>query len=873
MAKRVEKDLCLGSIKPINYLICPLNCFYLASHSNLKTHYMKKLVLSIATTATLLFGINKANAQAGAALNFDGTSNDQINMGTSMTTAMGTFSVLTVEAWVNPATISSSNYGEIIGNYNSPSGSQLQFLLRQQQDAYAFYVDAGSGLQGTNTPAGTATANVWQHVVGVWDGNNVLIYVNGVLQATQTGVTGPNLNNTVTNSVVMGYEPAGSGEGFIGNMDEVRIWSSVRTQCQINNSMNCELATTDRAGLFAYYKFNEGVAGGSNSTITTLDDSSGNAYNGTLNAFALTGTSGNWVAPGGVTTGVSCGPIVNPTTTITATSNTVCAGTPVTLTATTTGGVSPYMYTWHPGGTSGSSPTLTNTTTITPSATSTVTAVKKWWALVTDANGCAFTNDTVPVLVNSLPTASTSITSTVGCAGTAFTLTAVPTGGGLAPLSYTWHPGGTSPTGTVTTITPSATTATSVKKWFMTVQDANGCVFTNDTVAVQINALPTVSVTINTATVCAGTMDTLTASGTITSYTWNTSATTASITPSPTVTSTYTVMGTDVNGCMNMATATINVNALPTLSVTATAGFSVCPNTRDTLKASGTATSYTWNTTHVVTDYTVHPNFTTTYTLTGVDANGCTNTMTQVITVYPRPTLTVTATSGTVCVGNSTTLSTTTGSVTVTSYSWSTGATTPTISVSPVLTSTYSVEGFSSEGCATTKHYTVTVNPLPTVTAISTEDSICVGGTDSLIASGASTYTWNTSETDPEILVTLTVTTTFTVMGTDGNGCENMATVTQSVSTTCYAGIERVEGNNNEVTVYPNPSNGNFVITIAENATFILITDILGNELVSINPKGKTTNNINLSTQSSGVYFIKVTANGTQTVKRIVINN
>jgi hypothetical protein len=47
----------------------------------------------------------------------------------------------------------------------------------------------------------------------------------------------------------------------------------------------------------------------------------------------------------------------------------------------------------------------------------------------------------------------------------------------------------------------------------------------------------------------------------------------------------------------------------------------------------------------------------------------------------------------------------------------------------------------------------------------------------------------------------------------------------------------------------------------------------LGKELVSINPKGNTTNNINLSAQPSGVYFIKVIANGAQTVKRIIINN
>ena len=699
----------------------------------------------------------------GAALNFDGTINDQISMGTAMTTAMGTFSVLTVEAWVKPATVSSGSESEIIGNYDSPNGN-MQFLLRQQQNTYAFFADPGTGFQAVTSPAGTATANVWQHVAGVWDGNNLMIYINGVLQATQTGVTGPNLNNSITNAVVMGYEPAGSGEGFSGDMDEVRVWSCVRTQCQINTSMNCELAPSDRVNLFAYYKFNEGIAGANNPTVNILVDSSGNGYNGTLDAFALTGTSGNWVAPGGVTTGVSCGPVVNPTVTVN--SATVCAGTTTTLTAS---GVTTYSWS-----------TSATTASITPSPT--VTA------------------------------------------------------------SYT-----------------------------VTGANANYCMASAIS-TVSVNTLPTVSVTVNTATVCAGAKDTITANGTATSYTWNTNATTMSITPSPTVTSTYTVMGTDANNCMNWATATINVNALPTLSVTTSAGYSICPNTLDTLKASGTATSYTWNTTHAVTDYTVHPFNSTTYTLTGVDANGCKNTITQLITVYPRPTLTVTATSGTVCTGNSTTLSTITGSVTVTSYSWNTGATTPSISVSPVMTSTYSVQGFDAEGCSTTKHYTVTVNSLPTITATSNIDTICIGGTATLTAGGATTYTWNTSATSASIPVTLTVTTTYTVMGTDGNGCENMTTVTETVSTTCQAGIERYSADNNNVSVYPNPSNGNFIITTTENTSSIMVTDMLGNELQSINPTGTSTN-INMSAQPSGVYFIKVTANGVQAVKRIIINN
>jgi hypothetical protein len=407
----------------------------------------------------------------GAALNFDGSANNQINIGTSMTAALGTFSVMTLEAWVNPSSISNSAFGEIIGNYSSPAGA-MQFMLRQQQDAYAFFVDPGSGFQQVTSSAGTATANVWQHVTGVWDGSNLMIYVNGVLQGTQTGVAGPHLNSTITNSVVMGYETAGGGEGFVGNMDEVRVWSSVRTQCQINTSMNCELASTDRTGLFTYYKFNEGIATNNNSTVTTLIDSSGNGYNGTLNAgFALTGTTSNWVAQGGVTTGVSCGPVTNPT--ITVNNANVCAGTNATLTAS---GAS--TYSWSTSATTASivpSPTVTTSYTVTGA----------------NANYC-MASAVSTVSVNTLPTIT--VNSGTVCAGSSFTIS--PSGAS----TYTYSSGNA-------VVTPTANATYTVTGTNTVTTCSNMAV-----ASVTVNALP------NNATTLSGVVITATQGGA--TYKW-----------------------------------------------------------------------------------------------------------------------------------------------------------------------------------------------------------------------------------------------------------------------------------------------------------------------------------------------------------------
>jgi PKD repeat protein len=312
------------------------------------------------------------------------------------------------------------------------------------------------------------------------------------------------------------------------------------------------------------------TTGGNSSGANTQNPTVTYTTNGTYTVTLNTGNAGGSGTP--VSHTITINPL--PSVTVSPSSFTLCAGTADVLTANVTGGLAPMSYTWHPAGTAPSA----SVTTITPSAT-TATSVKKWFVVVTDANGCTTSNDTIQVHINSLPQVATLASTTLTCAGSPVTLTAVPVSGGLAPLSYTWHPGGTAPSATVTTITPSATTATSVKKWFMTVQDANGCMFTNDTVAIQVNALPTLTITPSTTTLCIGSTATLTASGAST-YTWNTSATGTTITPSPTVTITYTVTGMDANGCMNMDTQLITVNTCGTgiEANTATSSISLFPN-------------------------------------------------------------------------------------------------------------------------------------------------------------------------------------------------------------------------------------------------------------------------------------------------------
>ena len=69
--------------------------------------------------------------------------------------------------------------------------------------------------------------------------------------------------------------------------------------------MSCELAGNE-SGLLAYYKFNQGIAAGSNSTETTVFDHTSNNHDGTVNSFLLTGPVSNWIDGSANNVGGSC---------------------------------------------------------------------------------------------------------------------------------------------------------------------------------------------------------------------------------------------------------------------------------------------------------------------------------------------------------------------------------------------------------------------------------------------------------------------------------------------------------------------------------------------------------------------------------------
>ena len=384
---------------------------------------------------------------------------------------------------------------------------------------------------------------------------------------------------------------------------------------------------------------------------------------------------------------------------------------------------------------------------------------------VTDANGCTAT-DSQELTVSEIGTATITGDNAVCMNGDATLYAPAGTGN-----TYLWNTGATTQSITLEKLVADSTCT-------VTVIDANNCTSVGE-ITVTVNPLPEVSV--EDVAVCAGVDAVLEAEASEgVSYQWYKGATMITDATGATYTAevgdTYKVVVTDANNCTAEATATVTIYALPNVGIN-NEFAEICSGGTAILTAFG-AENYVWSTGDKTEMITVENlTETTTFTVTGTDEHNCTNTYTATVTVNPLPVVTLNSNSP-VCSGETVTVTAT--STTATSYSWNNGAwaaanqQTYTASQQNI-----SVKGKDDKGCVSEAVTTsVTVNPLPNVTATANPAIIHYGGTSELSATGAATYVWNVTNTT----VSPEQTTTYTVTGTDANGCENTDAVTVTVT-------------------------------------------------------------------------------------------
>lgn len=345
---------------------------------------------------------------------------------------------------------------------------------------------------------------------------------------------------------------------------------------------------------------------------------------------------------------------------------------------------------------------------------------------------------------------------------------------------------------------------------------------------------------------------------------WSNGSSSSSIVISPTSTATYTVSGTGAGtlACIGTAAIIVSVMPLPVLQTIVKPAV-LCVGKTATLAAVG-ATSYTWSSGQIAGTTTVNPLSTNVYTVTGTAWTGCVNSTTLVVKVNTNS-LTVSP-GTTICAGETLTLSAN-GAVT---YTWSTGNLFQNLPVSPLTNTVYSIVGTDIHNCQLTNAVSINVNTRPNVFAFADRTNVCKGETVNLTATGGNTYLWNSMATGAAISVTASIDVphTYTLEGTDINGCSNTSIITFFVGR--CTGIKDNSVQDQTATAYPNPFNKFITIKSSSGeAGRIEIIDYAGRTLrVYQFVNGKAT--LNTAELSNGFYYLKVhSGNSIQVLKAI----
>jgi hypothetical protein len=272
-------------------------------------HFLKCLPLIL---CLLYNNVGQAQVCENFSLDFKANVNpvngDFITLNTTTATpALTGDANFTVETWFSIASAPEpcgSNFRRLfaISGTGTPSS---RFEVGECGGQLRFYWIAANG---TSIPTGVTALTPLPRLVGchhlavVRDGNQVQFYLDGILLVVPANVTTllGSLNTTIFR---VGHWGGGAtpGQDWWGTVDDVRLWSTVRTAQQINDLKDCTLGGSS-LGLIANWTFDQMtspfgpvITGGNNTTITQAQDMSGNNNHGTLINFTKTGSTSNFI--------------------------------------------------------------------------------------------------------------------------------------------------------------------------------------------------------------------------------------------------------------------------------------------------------------------------------------------------------------------------------------------------------------------------------------------------------------------------------------------------------------------------------------------------------------------------------------------------
>ena len=475
--------------------------------------------------------------------------------------------------------------------------------------------------------------------------------------------------------------------------------------------------------------------------------------------------------------------------------------------------------------------------------------------LVTDTtNGCTGT-DTILVGVNAAPAFTLGADVTL-CAGNSATFS----GPSSTTYTYVWS------TSANTTNVETVNTAGNVA--LLVTDTTNGC-FESDTAAVAVNPLPAQTLGNDTAFCSANTPVVISGPAGPYSYQWQDNTTAQTYTVSST--GIYSVLVTDTaTTCFSNDTVVITINATPAPALGN--DTAICSaNAPLVLAAPSGPFNYQWqdNSGNV----TFSATSTAVYSVLVTDSvTGCAASDSISLTVNATPVVAL-GNDTTFC-GSSIVLSGPAGNL---SYAWTPAASTQTITATT--SGNYAlVATDTATGCSGTDNINVVINNLPVVTLSLPFDSACTtdgprqlggntpvtGGTWSGPGTGGNNFNANTLSPG-----TYTITYTYT----DINGCTNQAS--DLVVVDPCVGIEE-QAAVSTVTLYPNPNNGVFTLTMkgadySEMSIEVLTVQgqILWSDMAS-NVQGDVNRQLDLTNYANGIYYVRVVADGKTFIQKVV---
>jgi hypothetical protein len=427
----------------------------------------------------------------------------------------------------------------------------------------------------------------------------------------------------------------------------------------------------------------------------------------------------------------------------------------------------------------------------TAATTQTLTVINtgSYYVVVTDPSGCT-NSDTISVTINPSPVVTLG-SDTAFCQGNSTVLDA-----GNPGSTYLWSDASTSQTLTVTT----------AGTYYVTVTNGFGC-SKSDTIAITVNALPVVALG-NDTTLCGGPL-LLDAGNPGSAYVWNNASTAQTLSAS--ATGNYSVVVTDGNGCSNSDAINVTINPYPVAPLGSDSA--VC-GTSYVLDAGNPGSMYLWSTS--ATTQTITISSSGTYFVTVTTTAGCSISDTVAIVLNTPPT----ANAGpdtSICVGNTVTLN---GNNGFSGYLWefdSFQSNTQSITVTPGVTTTYTLTVTDANGCTGSDMVVVTVDQAP----VASFTYVITGGnnvtfTNTSTGSSPLTFTWDFGDGSPTSTLanpthTYTANGTYNVLLVATNACGSF-TFSQTITVTGI-GFEELSADGT-IKVFPNPSNGLFTISV-----------------------------------------------------------